>query len=363
MTSRQRAQIVPLFALGLLAFLALVGLVIDGGTLYLQRRTAQNAADAAALAGARALQQSSTQNTGTIADAICTYLGSNAFGTVPTATAYFVATNGTTNLGPITFNPGCTASPSSFIPNGASGVHVDVTVGPYNTFLVGIIGIRQMTATASATAQVGVLSIPGPLLTPLAGCGQDMLRDPQNPNPHDNILNADGSLNLTTYQGRDYILEGSQTAQDSNSSCPAWNGGSSAWKGRVDVSGLTDPGSFLVPGTTPVPVEVPVDTGNANIDPGIVATCMSLYNSDPTGTSAGSPSGCYLLIPIAAPPNPANYANIVTIACFQVYDGGGLQKWRGFLQPINPTTCNYGVYQRTWTWGNTFSETQVMLTS
>jgi uncharacterized membrane protein len=38
---RESAQVIVLFALGLLGFLAMLGLVIDGGTLYVQRRTAQ----------------------------------------------------------------------------------------------------------------------------------------------------------------------------------------------------------------------------------------------------------------------------------------------------------------------------------
>ena len=52
-----------MFALALVGILAMVGLVIDGGYLYVQRRTAQSAADAAALAGTancRARQANST---------------------------------------------------------------------------------------------------------------------------------------------------------------------------------------------------------------------------------------------------------------------------------------------------------------
>lgn len=44
-----------MLAIMLLALLAMLALVLDGGTLYLRRREAQNAADAGALAGARAL--------------------------------------------------------------------------------------------------------------------------------------------------------------------------------------------------------------------------------------------------------------------------------------------------------------------
>ena len=53
--SRTRAddgQIIVIFALGLISLIAMVGLVLDGGSTYAQRRGQQNAADLAALAGA-----------------------------------------------------------------------------------------------------------------------------------------------------------------------------------------------------------------------------------------------------------------------------------------------------------------------
>src|SRR6266545_4583759 len=54
----QSGQILPLFAFSLVVLLALGALLIDGaGTLVLRRRL-QNAGDAAALAGANALQTS-----------------------------------------------------------------------------------------------------------------------------------------------------------------------------------------------------------------------------------------------------------------------------------------------------------------
>ena len=53
--SRTRAndgQIIVIFALGLVAMIAMVGLVLDGGSTFAQRRAQQSAADLAALAGA-----------------------------------------------------------------------------------------------------------------------------------------------------------------------------------------------------------------------------------------------------------------------------------------------------------------------
>jgi hypothetical protein len=186
-----------------------------------------------------------------------------------------------------------------------------------------------------------------------------MLVNGQSPTPFKNILNADNSINTAHYND-DLVLEGSQMTQNEvppqGAGCPAWNGSSSAWKGKLDVSGVTGP---LTP-----PVSLPVDTGNGSIDSWVVSTCTTIYGSaaDPTGKDATT-SQCYLLVPISAPPNPLNQANIVTLACFRLYDGGsGYQKWRGVLVPITNSTCTYGIYPPTWTYGNTFSETQVMLT-
>ena len=52
--SRPRGQILVVFALAALAMIAMVGLVLDGGGTFVQRRIEQNAADLAALAGANA---------------------------------------------------------------------------------------------------------------------------------------------------------------------------------------------------------------------------------------------------------------------------------------------------------------------
>jgi Flp pilus assembly protein TadG len=49
---RESGQTIVLFAMVLVAVVAIVGLIIDGGATYGQRRTQQNAADMAALAGA-----------------------------------------------------------------------------------------------------------------------------------------------------------------------------------------------------------------------------------------------------------------------------------------------------------------------
>ena len=47
-------QILVLFALALIAIVGVIGLVLDGGSAFAQRRDEQNASDLASLAGAMA---------------------------------------------------------------------------------------------------------------------------------------------------------------------------------------------------------------------------------------------------------------------------------------------------------------------
>ena len=344
-------QIIAVFALSIMAMVALLALIFDGGNIYLQRRTAQNAADAAALAGARALQQAIGPSDSTISSEICKYALANAFGVPPGATAYFVGTNGTTNAGGITLPAGCSGSSPNTITNGLSGVHVDITID-VTTYLAGVIGFRNLTVRAASTAQVGLGGIPRPDLAPLAGCGPDMLVDGRVP-IGTNILNPDGISINESLVGLDVVLEGSQMTQNETASCPAWNGSASAWKGQADISGVT--------GTLTPPVQLPISTGNSSLDTAVATACTQTGWSNPTNASAPPPDVCMLLVPIAAPPNPANQANIVTLACFSVYDGSnGYEKWRGVLHKF--TDCGNAVFTPTST-GSGFSETRVMLTN
>src|SRR4026209_171002 len=52
---RPRGQVIFIFAVALVALLAMTGLIIDGGHAWSQQRHVQNAADAAARAGALVL--------------------------------------------------------------------------------------------------------------------------------------------------------------------------------------------------------------------------------------------------------------------------------------------------------------------
>ena len=120
-----QGQVLLLFALGLVAIIAGVGLVIDGGFTFAQRRAEQNAADLAAFAGANALLS-----------------GKDATAAALTA----ASTNGYTD--------------------GSNGVSVDVTVGPktvqvdigapHQNYFAGVVGQGTWQVSVTATTLTGI---------------------------------------------------------------------------------------------------------------------------------------------------------------------------------------------------------------
>ncbi len=121
-----------LISLALIALVVMIALAIDGGYAYAQRRRMQNAADAAAISGARAHG-----------------LGGSA-AQVGAAVNQYATANG------------ADAVTWAFV-NG--GVTVQVTTScTFPTFFAGIAGLPQMTASAVAEASIQYLSEAGNLL-------------------------------------------------------------------------------------------------------------------------------------------------------------------------------------------------------
>lgn len=63
----ERGQIIVLVAILMVGLVAVVGLVTDGGLVFSQRRDLQNAADAAALAGAMQIDENAYRASGEVA--------------------------------------------------------------------------------------------------------------------------------------------------------------------------------------------------------------------------------------------------------------------------------------------------------
>lgn len=122
---RQRGQILAIFALALVAIIAGVGLVIDGGFTFAQRRSEQNAADLAAFAGANALLNG--QN------ATAAAMGATA------ANGYTHGANGTAVTVSLT----------------TTTVKVDITA-PHANYFAGVVGQGTWPVSVTATALAGV---------------------------------------------------------------------------------------------------------------------------------------------------------------------------------------------------------------
>jgi hypothetical protein len=115
-------QIIIFYAIGLLVLLAVAVLALDGGMLFLNRRAAQAAADAGALAGARVK---------------CT--GGNLSATVSTAINYATTQNGATTA----------AATVDDFPNG--DVVVEATI-QQNSFFARVFGTNQLNIKATSAA-------------------------------------------------------------------------------------------------------------------------------------------------------------------------------------------------------------------
>lgn len=147
----ERGQAIVIIAGGLVAMIAMVGLVIDGGNAFAQQRSTQNGMDAASEAGAVELarrmmgippvggdvtwdQRVLAAVTGT-----ATSNGLTSTGT-PQYTDYLGAPLGDVGIG--------------VIPPDTQGVHAGGSRN-FSTFFVGALGITNFTASAEATAVTG----------------------------------------------------------------------------------------------------------------------------------------------------------------------------------------------------------------
>ncbi len=134
----QRGQILVVFALAAVAIIASVGLVLDGGDTFAQRRTQQNAADIAALAGANTYFNASGNPTAKQTAALA------AARTAATRNGYTHGQDGAAVT--VTVNP---------VSSGAM-VTVDIT-RPHPNAFAGIVGIASWDVSVTAAAQAGTI--------------------------------------------------------------------------------------------------------------------------------------------------------------------------------------------------------------
>jgi len=143
-TERGQALVIIVFAI--LALLVVAGLAIDGGTVYLERRRMQNAADAAALAGTRKL-----------AEAMCAKPGVND-AAIAAEVIHYAEANGVQYANSnvvadyVAFNESVLGRVGSgAIPTGATGISVTTKISR-KTYFMSLVGIDLAGASAGALA-------------------------------------------------------------------------------------------------------------------------------------------------------------------------------------------------------------------
>ncbi|MEO5966069.1 MAG: pilus assembly protein TadG-related protein [Candidatus Limnocylindrales bacterium] len=171
--SDERGQILVIVAGGMLALLVFLGLVIDGGNAFFNRRDAQNTADIASLAGTRLIasfytnpsQPNRTQ--GAIYQEIDRSVAANdclANGATPcTWTAKFVGpgASGPADIGPV-------VNTSNALPANTLGVRVFVNRLP-GTFLARLANMQTWNINTEATALAETpAKAPAGILLPIA---------------------------------------------------------------------------------------------------------------------------------------------------------------------------------------------------
>ena len=148
---RERGQMLVLFALSLVAIIGMVGLVLDSGGAFAQRRAQQNAADVAALAAANDL----IANQGD-ADWV--------------ATAANIATqNGYTNtVNGAVVDISCVNCPDQTLNPAVDGVQVTVSISaPHRNNFASIFGMNTWDVSTTATSMTGwanTAHAPGPFI-------------------------------------------------------------------------------------------------------------------------------------------------------------------------------------------------------
>jgi len=174
-------QILVIFAGGLAALIVIVGLVVDGGSVFFSRRDSQNGSDLASLAGVKRLADYYVKNkayvpgTSGIADNpwLTIRQSLRANGCDDTAgcawTANYVGArsgSGFPVLAPV--QPTDTAPPGAVSGPKALGIRVDMQINPH-TYFLGLIGQTSWDVRTTATSMTGKpTTIPGGQMLPIA---------------------------------------------------------------------------------------------------------------------------------------------------------------------------------------------------
>ena len=160
---RQRGAVALLFGLTVVVLLAAGGLVLDLGHLYVLKSELQNGADAAALAGAKEINMTSTGINNAAAKALA-FAAKNKFNFASDLTL----SNADLSFSASPDGPWVTVGEAAAAPNGKSFIRVATGNKTVNTYLMGVAGIPTMATSGVAVAGRFVVDI-----TPIGVCAVD----------------------------------------------------------------------------------------------------------------------------------------------------------------------------------------------
>lgn len=305
-TRRERGSILVLMTLMLSMLLVMATLVIDGGQAYPQRRRAQNAADAASIAGARALDRAviTQPPAGTTDEVSATVLSVVEDNGADLEECYIISGKGDR------MGEGCTADQVQ--QPGAAGVEV-VASETRSTSFGDIVEQDSITARASAAATIQPLSKTG---SPFIICGNkkapnsskspDLLKTDAAGNI---VYNPDGSASIDVIKA---LAQPAFPVQGEGSKKTPGCGADSEFKGKKRKGQES----------LKVPSEIKGENGNGFEHD----TFATIVGATPCPTS-GEYLNCDVLLPIADGGN-ALFLHIVAWGVFHVTgDGKGNPKY------------------------------------
>jgi Flp pilus assembly protein TadG len=176
----QRGQIIIFIAVVAVSMLGMIGMAVDLGYTFAEKRTVQNAADAAASAGTRVVTQwSTTNNLITAQSDVAKIVAANNMGdATQTFSCYYVDDKGKK-----------LDSCGKTVPETATGVTVSVSETHKTFFLRAIPGApRTVTTSATATAHAQIVT-PDGSGAPFILCGSSA-----------KLLNGHGTMPIVTLQ-------------------------------------------------------------------------------------------------------------------------------------------------------------------
>lgn len=281
---RQQGQVIIMFALLSTAMIGMLGLAVDLGFTFAGKRTVQNAADGAALAGARAVAKW-TATTPTSAQSEAEAIALAATNTMSISTQTLVSCEY------VDYSNAVVGSCAGAMPASARGVKAVVEENHDTFFIQAVPGAPdEVTTRASAIANVQQLSnIPA---GPYVVCGSDAWETARTGGGADrtvNLLLPDDTIN-PIYVGRTFRI-----ADNAISNPPAGSVGRMAGCGQETFDARWD-GNTADNGLANIGRTVP---GYFSLDPGLAGGNVAQAVSGIGGCGIGARLDCVMILPIA----------------------------------------------------------------